>query len=62
VGKLHDSIILAKYYFEQEGFRDTAEVNILLKKNGIIVSSKRKELGLDTTLPLVDCLETDDKN
>lgn len=58
-GKLHDSIILARYFFEQEGYKDTADIEIILKKNGIAVSSKRKELGLDATLPRVDCLETE---
>ncbi|MBV2246325.1 MAG: hypothetical protein KUL83_04120 [Lentimicrobium sp.] len=59
VGTLHDSIILANYYFEQEGIRDTAGMKIVLKKNGIAVSSDRKELGLDATLPLVECKDTE---
>lgn len=61
IGKLYDSIVLAKYYFEQEGISDTAALEILLKKNGIIVTSDRKELGLDASLPMVDCAEKPEK-
>lgn len=34
-------------------------MKIVLKKNGIAVSSDRKELGLDATLPLVECKDTE---
>ncbi|GAB1403809.1 hypothetical protein DSECCO2_509410 [anaerobic digester metagenome] len=54
-GILHDTIILGKYFFEQEGVKDTADIQILMRNNGIAISSDRKELGLDATLPLVDC-------
>ena len=54
-GTLAGETIQATYRFEQEGFDDTAQIQITLSDDQAVVSGGPDELGLATTLPRVTC-------
>lgn len=54
-GELNDSTITAKYMFSQEGARDTVAIRIVLMKERAVISGGDSALGLNSTLPKIDC-------
>ena len=54
-GTISGEIITAQYTFMQEGKEETASLEIYLSETEAVISGGAPELGLNATLPHVEC-------
>lgn len=57
VGTIKDNVIEAKYTFEQEGEKDTVNLQIEIQDGKVIIKGEKKDegLGVDGKLKKIDC-------